>query len=258
MRTMKMLCLTVAMVIGALTASAQPLQNRALPANEQLQYKLYFNWKFIWVSAGTAKMSTTETTYKGKPAFKCYLSTATSKKVDKYFRMRDTLLVYASKQLMPLYYRKASHEGKRNYFDEITYSHQNGTCRVSHHSVKASGAVKNESHTYDHTVYDMLNVFLRARNFDATNWKKGHTVNIDIAGFSDIVKAKLVYRGKTSVKAEDGNKHNCLELSYIEREDNKDHEVCRFFVTDDVRHIPVRIDLNLKFGTAKAFINTVP
>jgi hypothetical protein len=45
-----------------------------------------------------------------------------------------------------------------------------------------------------------------------------------------------------------------LELSYLEWKDTKYKEIVRFFVTDDENHIPIRLDLFLKFGSAKAFL----
>lgn len=156
--------------------------------------------------------------------------------------------------MAPLYYKKVAHEGKRYYVDEATYSYPNGKCAVSMRHLHSDGTVSSEKKTYDHCVYDMLNIFLRARNFDPTNWKKGHVVNIDITGGSELTKAKLIYRGKDKVKADNGTKYDCLVLSYVEKDGNKDKEIVRFFVTDDAKHIPIRLDLFLKFGAAKAFL----
>ncbi len=57
------------------------------------------------------------------------------------------------------------------------------------------------------------------------------------------------------MKADNKIKYRCLELAYIERKPNsKPREIARFFVTDDANHVPVRIDMNLKFGSAKAYV----
>lgn len=237
-------------------ASAQcTMDNKAISGNEHLTYNLYFNWQFIWITAGTAQMNTVSTTYQGKPAFSSNLITKSSARIDKYFRMRDTLQIYSTKTLAPLYYKKASHEGKRNYIDEMWYSYPNGKCAVTHKMIKNDGSTEVQKHTYNDCVYDMLNIFLRARNFDATNWKKGHAENMNIAGFSELVKARLVYMGRKTIKADNGKKYNCLELKYEELDGKKYEEIVRFFVTDDTRHVPVRLDLSLKFGSAKAFLS---
>lgn len=259
-KTKKIFSLIAAVIMQALVfstgAQAQcSMKNTALGKSEVLAYNLYFNWQFIWVKAGTASMSTVSTVYKGKPAFRSSLITRTSDKVDKFFRMRDTLLVYSTDQLAPLYYRKGAHEGERYYVDEAWYAYPNGKCAVTMKHKHRDGSITNEKKTYDHCVYDMLNIFLRARSFDPKNWKAGHTVNIDITGGSELVKAKLVYQGKETIKADNEKKYKCLVLSYIEKEDGKDKEIVRFFVTDDRRHVPIRLDLFLRFGSAKAFLS---
>lgn len=260
--TKKILTLIAAVILQTLvfntSAQAQcAIKNTALKQNEVLAYNLYFNWQFIWVKAGTASMSTVATVHKGKPAFRSSLITRTSDKVDKFFRMRDTLLVYATSDVAPLYYRKGAHEGDRYYVDEAWYSYPNGNCRVAMRHRHKDGSVTKETKTYDHCVYDMLNIFLRARNFDSKGWKVGHTTYMDITGGTELTKAKLVYQGKETVKADNNRKYKCLVLSYIEKEDGKDKEIVRFFVTDDKRHIPIRLDLFLRFGSAKAFLSAM-
>ena len=55
------------------TVSAQcTFRNTAFKSGEYLAYNLYYNWKFVWVKAGTASMSTIQTTYKGKPAYRVH------------------------------------------------------------------------------------------------------------------------------------------------------------------------------------------
>lgn len=238
----------------ATTFAQCPMKNRAFGENESLRYNLYFNWKFIWLKAGTASMTTKATTYRNRSAYSSNLITSTSPKLDRYFRMRDTLQVYVTNEVVPLYYRKAAHEGKRNYIDEVAYSYPNGQCGVSMRRIHTDGSVTREKKVYDHCVYDMLSIFLCARNYDATGWKNGHTVNIDITGGSELTRAKLVYLGKETVKADNGKKYPCLILSYREKDGSKDKEIVKFFVTDDKAHVPVRLDLALKFGSAKAFL----
>ena len=78
---------------------------------------------------------------------------------------------------------------------------------------------------------------------------------IPITDGPKIINAILEYKGKTTVKADNGVKYRCLQLSYIENEGNKEKEITRFYVTDDVHHVPIRLDMFLKFGVAKAFLS---
>ena len=118
----KLITLLAVILLTATAASAQcSSKNTAFKSGETLMYDLYFNWKFVWVKAGTAYMNTTQTKWKGQPAYKTYLITRSSGKADKYFVMRDTLTSYCGLDLVPYYYKKAALEGKTYRLNEVTY-----------------------------------------------------------------------------------------------------------------------------------------
>ena len=229
-------------------------RNTAFKSGEFLTYNLYYNWKFIWVKAGLATMSTVESNYKGTPSYRCSLTTRGNNKVDEMFVLRDTLLCYSSTEMALLYYRKGAREGKRYYVDEIFYSYDNGKCNVRQHSQHNDGTHTWQKHTYDDCIYDMLNMFIRARSFNPEKWNKGYTVDFAIADGDSRKPAKIKYLGKSNIKADNGKKYRCLQLSYLELEDNKYKKIVDFYVTDDDNHIPIRLDMFLRFGSAKAFL----
>ena len=231
-------------------------KNTAFKSGEFLYYNLYYNWKFVWVKAGSASMSTVMSRYKGKPAYRTSLTTRGNNKVDEMFVLRDTLLAYVSDGLAPLYYRKGAREGKRYYVDEVFYSYEGNNVNLRQHELHASGNHTWKNTTSNDCMYDMVSSFLRARNYDPTGWNKGQVIKIPIADGDDTKTALLKYRGKSNIKADNGVKYRCLVLSYMEKEEGqKDYkEIVRFYVTDDSNHIPVRLDMFLRFGSAKAFL----
>ena len=241
------------------TCKAQcTFRNTAFQSGEFLSYNLYYNWKFVWVKAGSASMSTVQSHYKGKDAYRTSLITRGNNKVDEMFVLRDTLLSYCSTDMVPLYYRKGAREGKRYTVDEVWYSYPGGsTVNLKQRRLRKDGSSNTIQNTRQECVFDMVNIFLRARSFNPTSWQKGHVVQIPIADGNGIDKAQLRYRGKSTVKADNGKKYRCLELSYMELEKGKYKEIVRFYVTDDQNHIPVRLDMFLRFGAAKAFLTAV-
>ena len=64
------------------------IENTAFKSGEELNYDLYFNWKFIWMKVGTAEMDTKMTKFEGKDAWMSYLVTRGNSKLDKFFVMR--------------------------------------------------------------------------------------------------------------------------------------------------------------------------
>ena len=221
MKTLKVWFVSLVLALIATQAGAQcTFRNTAFKSGEFLSYNLYYNWKFVWVKAGSASFSTVKSVYKGTPAWRGSLITRGNHRVDDFFVLRDTLLCYNSLEMAPLYYRKGAREGSRYTVDEVFYSYPEGKCHVVQHRKKHDGKNEWEKHTYNDCVYDMLH-----------------------------------YEGKVNVKADDGHTYRCLKLAYLESENGKPYKkIVDFFVSDDANHIPVRLDLHLRFGSAKAFL----
>jgi len=243
------------LLIGTVQTQAQcTFRNTAFSSGEFLTYNLYYNWKFVWVKAGTASMYTVGSTREGKKAFRCSLTTRGNERADKMYLMRDTLLCYVGQDMSPIYYRKGAKESKRYTVDEVFYSYPGGKVQVKQHRQHSSGSHTWQTHTYNDCVYDMLSIFLRARSFNPSNWKQGYILNFPMVDGDSRDNARLQYKGKVTIKADNGKKYRCLELSFQQQNKGKFREIVRFFVTDDSNHIPIRLDLNLKFGAAKAFL----
>ncbi len=255
---MRRIIFLLLLAVNMLNASAQcTYTNTAVKSGEYISYNLYYNWQFVWVKAGTASMSTVETVYNGKKAFRTSLTTRGNGRLDNFFVLRDTLLAYSTLDMAPLYYRKGAREGNWYTVDEAFYNYPDGKCQIKLHRQRNDGTHDWTTKTFDNCVFDMVNIFQRARSFNPSSWKKGHEVKIDITDGTKILKAKLKFTGSEKVKADNGKKYDCLKLSYIEIEDGKEKEIARFFVTKDSSHIPVRLDMFLKFGSAKAFLTNM-
>lgn len=233
------------------------IENRAFSAGESLTYDLYYNWKFIWVKAGYAYLNTTKSTYKEKEAYRTHLITKGNNKLDDYFVLRDTLLAYYGTDIAPMYFRKGAREGKRYTVDEVFFDFTDGKCNVRQHFMNTEGEHRYHYNSSQECIFDMLGMLQRARNFNPAGWKEGHIVPFKMVDGDDIYGCKLLYRGKETVKMNGKKeKFRCMVLSFIEfeKEENKEKEIVRFYVTDDDNHLPIRLDLFLRFGSAKAFL----
>ena len=255
MNYIKSIVFSAMLACTALQGHAQcAFRNDAFKAGEFLTYNLYYNWQFVWVKAGTASMYTVQSPYKGRQAYRASLTTRGNDKVDKMFVLRDTLLCYSSLNMEPLYFRKGAREGSRYTVDEVFYSYNGGKVRLRQHRLQNNGDHLWATKELDHCVYDMLNIFLRARSFNPTGWKKGHDIDFPIADGNSINPAKLRFEGRVTIKADNGIKYRCLRLAYMENEDGKYKRIVDFYVSDDQNHVPVRLDMFLRFGSAKAFL----
>lgn len=252
----KILFVMLLLITGVMGVKAQcSAPNSAFKSGETLIYDLYFNWKFVWIKVGTASMNTTQTTYGGKPAYRSYLITRGSKKADNIFVMRDTLMAYTGLDLVPQYFAKKAFEGDTYRKNEVWYSYPSRQCEVKMRYQRDNNPPKISSHKSKYCAFDMISMLMRARSFTAEGMKEGHRINFLMADGKECEWKSIVYRGKKKFKMENSNTtYRCLVFSFVEKEDGKEKDIVTFYITDDKNHLPVRLDMNLNFGTAKAFL----
>lgn len=236
--------------------------NHAFQSGERVSYDLMFNWKFIWVKVGNAELTTDKATYQGKSGYSFRLKSHTSKRADFFFKMRDTLTCYVTDRLEPLYFCKAAEEGKRHTKDEAWFSYRDGVsyvkqCRTWY---KPSDREPQEMEYSDsRCIFDMLSILGQARSWNAEDYKVGDKIHFPMATGRRVEQQTLIYRGVENVKANNNLTYRCLVFSFVEYvgEEKEEQEVITFFISDDENHLPIRLDMYLSFGSAKAFLTNV-
>ena len=242
-RRKELVCLIIALLFAfPLSGNAQcEAKNDAFKSGEHVMYELYFNWKFIWKKVGLAN-----------------LLAISSKEADFFFKMRDTLTSVMTEKLEPRYFRKGAEEGKRYTVDEARFSFRNGMCYVNQKRVRKDGSVTETEQSDTRCIYDMLSILAQARSFDPKDYTVGQRIQFPMATGRKVEEQTLIYRGIKKITAENDTTYRCLIFSLVEyNKKGKEKEVITFYVTDDRNHLPVRLDMHLNFGSAKAFLRSV-
>ena len=239
------------------SAMAQPFTNTAFKSGETLQYDLYYNWKFVWVKAGSASMIISSTQWHGQPAYRTRLLTRGSDKADRFFVLRDTLTsIVTQGDMLPRYYSKTDMEGDKYRQRDVWFTYKDGVTSARQRYINPHGMVKWQTETDKDVIFDMLSIMLRARSWDASTFKPGQKIQFMMTDGDGKSMQTLVFRERKTLKMKNSAaSYRCLVLSFVEYEGKKEREVVTFYVTDDQNHVPVRLDLNLNFGTAKAYLS---
>ena len=196
-------------------------------------------------------------TYQGKPCFRTNLVAATNGMVDFFFKMRDTLTCITTNRLEPLYFRKGAEEGDRYTVDEVWFSYKDDKCIANQRRMRRGRDTVRARDESEGCMFDMLSILMQARSFDVDDYTVGQKIIFPMATGTKIEDQTLIYRGKKVFKAEGGVKYRCLVFSLVEYKKGKEKEVITFYITDDKNHLPVRLDLYLNFGSAKAFLKEI-
>lgn len=227
--------------------------NTAFLPGEQINYDLYFNWKFVWLKVGSTQFGVKQATYKGQQALRADILFKSNKRCEAIFPMRDTLESYTTPDLQPLYFRKGAFEGKRYTVDEVWYSYTGNQIQMKQRYKAPDGTWTDSQTVSTECVNDMLNILLISRSRDYSNMKPGDRITYRMVTGKRLSQQVLVYKGKENFKANDDHTYRCLVFSLLNDKEKKEKELLRFYITDDPNHLPMRIDFNLKFGSAKAF-----
>mgnify|MGYP002274417252 CR=1 FL=1 len=196
-------------------------------------------------------------TYQGKPCFRTNLVAATNGMVDFFFKMRDTLTCITTNRLEPLYFRKGAEEGDRYTVDEVWFSYKDDKCIANQRRMRRGRDTVRARDESEGCMFDMLSILMQARSFDVDDYTVGQKIIFPMATGTKIEDQTLIYRGKKVFKAEGGVKYRCLVFSLVEYKKGKEKEVITFFISDDKNHLPIRLDMYLNFGSAKAFFKSV-
>lgn len=242
------------LIICGASADAQNIRRtQTFKSGETLKCNFYFNWNFIWIKVGDASLTIRDTIYNGQKAKCMKLLSSTNKKADSFFRMRDTLMTVFTDDYKPLYYRKASVEGKKYRLRQVWYNYlDNSRVKVAQYSRYNDEAPIYKEEVFNGQIYDMMSLLAYARTLDFTSLKKGTRLTFNVASGKKVERQHLVYRGKKKTKSDDGHEYDCFRVSLITEEDGDEEEIVNFHVTDDRNHLPILLDLVLNFGSAKA------
>lgn len=251
----------VALAVATPSGHAQcTAVNTAFLPGEHVSYNLYFNWKFVWIKVGYADLTVEESTWESKPGYCFRLLSHTSKKADIFFKMRDTLTCHVGQGLEPLYFCKAAEEGKRHTKDEAWFRYDNGQTHVHQKRTWYSKQrpVQESDYTDSVCIFDMLSILGQARSWSADNFEVGDKVHFPMTTGRKVEQQTLIYRGKENVEAKNDTTYRCLVFSFVEYDKKgKEKEIITFFISDDDNHLPIRLDMYLSFGSAKAFLTEV-
>jgi hypothetical protein len=237
--------------------SANPCKtkNTTFLSGEELTYKVYYNWNFIWFSAGevTFRVIDDDDQYHFQVAGETYES------YDWFFKVRDYYDTWVQKDnLLPIMSIKTMLEGKYRLYDYVTYDQFRKT--AYNERGKAKDDIR-ERKTYkiDGCMHDMVSILYYARNLDFTKYKTGDTFPIKIFADKETWPLSVTYRGREpDKKMKDIGRYNTLKFSpqVIEGDLFPEDTEMNVWVTDDANRMPLVIESPLSVGSVKAVLKS--
>jgi len=222
---------------------------------EELVYKIYYNWNFVWMPAGevTFKIWDEGAQYHYQAFGKTYSS------YEWFFKVDDRYESWVDKTtLLPNYSERSVNEGDYHIFEKIAFNQSTKKMTVWRAPKRGQTETKTE-HNVNAKVHDVLSTmyYLRTIDFPA----KGDYSTENFSVFMDQAEypLRMKYLGRNAKKNVHGmGKYKTLKFQpdviagNVFTEDTK----MTVWVGDDENRIPVLIESPVSVGTVKVVLKS--
>ncbi len=227
-------------------------ENFAFRPGEELTYKIYYNWNFIWMAAGevTFRVIDEGDSYHLKVVGETYPS------YDWFYKVRDYYDTWVDKEtLLPFRAIRDLTEGNYTLYDhtEFDQARRRATTRRGRrkHLIK-----EHESFELSSCMYDMVSSIYYARNRPFEQMQAGTTFPVPIFMDKEEWPLRVTYEGTEVKKVKGLGRFRVYRFSpeviagYIFEEDAR----LRVWATADENRLPVLIETPLTVGYIKVVL----
>ncbi len=240
----------------SMSTNADPCHthNNSFTSGELLTYKIYYNWNFVWLSAG-------EVTFKVLDEGDQYHLQVVGKTYESYnwfFEVEDYFDSWVNKDdLLPTRSIKSIKEGKYRLYDDLSFNHS--IKQVYNERGKAKDDIR-ERHNFklEGCMHDMVSILYYCRNIDFSDSQPGDSFPIKIFADKEIWPLKVTYKGRDGEKKVKGKGYfKTMQFSpkVIEGDLFPEGAQVNVWVTDDKNKLPLIIESPLSVGSAKAVLS---
>lgn len=228
--------------------------NIAFQAGEKIVYKLYYNWNFVWLSAGEVTFTVNDT----GESYHVAVRGRTYSSYEWFFKVRDNYSSYLDKEtLLPSMHIKDVREGGYTRYDRTTFDQKNGK------AVSMRGAdrkdLKRKDIPLEECMHDLISIVYYARNIDYDELQPKQEIPIKILMDQEIHPLRIKYLGaEKETKIKGMGKFNTQKFSpqLIAGDVFKEGDEMTIYVSDDDNKIPVMIESPVSVGSVKAVLKS--
>lgn len=235
---------------------SQCLQQSNIFSNgEQVDFDVYYKWGIIMPRAGSASMTIKESTYNSTPVWHTHLLINSSSFMDKFFKIRDTVENYVTRQHPRLLYSsKRTSEGGYYQIDNLVYTYKDNRTYV--HSFRRNNRVVKIDTVLvgGDCVMDLLGSFLLARSFNWNNLDIGVSYALQVGMGRSMIKVNYRYEGQRVIERDNVKFRTRLFIADIyDAAFTETKESLELWIGDDENHIPIKMRAKLSIGAMEAY-----
>jgi hypothetical protein len=218
------------------------LRNLAFQQGENITFNVFYSVIGLYVNAGTANFITTLEHVNGRPAYHVVGTGNSNPSYDWIFKVRDRYETYIdTASLQPLKFIRDIDEGGFKKYENITFNSQTNT------AITTNGVFK-----VPNCVQDVLSAIYYARNIDFNKYKPDDKIPFTMFLDNEVYNLYIKYLGKETIKTKYG-KFRAIKFKplLVKGTMFEGGEKMTVWVSDDMNHIPLRIESPIVVGSVK-------
>lgn len=231
-----------------------PLADLSFQAGEKITYKLFYNWNFIWLSAG-------EVVFEVKDEGDVYHLEVTGKTYASYewfFKVRDKYHSYIDKAtLKPKLYIRDVHQGNYLHYEKIVFDYANK--KATSYTGKSMTQLNAKVIDIDDNLYDMVTLMYFLRQTDLYQFRQNKKLNVQLLLDNEKYNLGMNYKkDETSLSVKENGKFKAISTTADVVSGNvfKEGAQMKLWIADDKNKIPVLIESPLSVGSVKVVLKT--
>lgn len=253
----KYIILLVFVLFGLNAKSQCQLNNISFSFGEKITYQVYYNWAFIWLSAGEVYFQVKDKKIDNRAVYHFDSYGRSHKEYDWFFKVRDHFQSYVdSATFKPLYFHRNSMEGGYFVNNKYRFDHKNKLIYSAIESTKIK--YYEDTLKMPDCIFDVLSIIYYSRNIDYSKYEVNEKIPIRLVIDNEIFELYIRYLGKEVIKTRNGEKFNCIKFRplLVEGTIFSEGEHMNVWVTDDKNKIPVLVEAKILVGSIKAYLDT--
>ncbi len=248
---MKKLKLFIPLVLGLFSFSNKvdapadtfcSTRNISFKVDEEISFTVYYAVAGIYVNAGNATFTSQLETINSKPVYHITGEGKTNSSYDWIYKVRDKYESYIDTATMqPLKFVRNVNEGGYKKYQNITFN------KTANTAVSADGVFKVPA-----CVQDVVSSMYYARNIDFSKLRPDDKIPFSLFLDNEVHNMYIKYAGREEIKTKYG-KFRALKIKplLLKGQIFEGGENMTVWVTDDMNHIPVRVESPLVVGKVK-------
>lgn len=228
--------------------------NDTFQPGETITYKVYYNWNFVWLSAGEV----TFRVYDEGDEYHLAVRGSTYSSYEWFFTVRDNYDTYVNKvNLLPRLAIRDIREGNYTMYERVTFN------QGARSATSFRGKTRDEADTkrigLNGCMHDILSIVYYLRNVNFDNLRPGAEIPISFYLDREQYPISVSYLGMeeaTRVKGMGRYRTHKFSPQLIAGEVFKEGDEMSVYVSDDRNRIPVLIESPVSVGSVKVVLKS--